>query len=47
MASTPNESYEYCTSMVYEALAKESGLGFAMKVYDHDTGAAQFYFYKK
>ena len=44
---TPFESYEYCTSMVYEALAEQTGLGFEMKSYDHDTGAAEFCFFKK
>lgn len=42
-----DESYEYCTSMVYEALAEASGLGFEMIRYDHDTGAAQFRFFVK
>ena len=42
-----DESYEYCTSMVYEALAEASGLGFEMIRYDPDTGAAQFRFFTK
>ena len=44
---TPNASYEYCTSMVYEALAQASGLGFEMCSYDHETGAAAYRFFEK
>ena len=43
----PTESYACCTGMVYEALAAESGLGFEMICYDHDTGAAKFRFFRK
>lgn len=42
-----DENFVYCTSMVYEALAEASGLGFEMIRYDHDTGAAQFRFFVK
>lgn len=42
-----DESFACCTSMVYEALAEASGLGFEMLRYDHDTGAAQFRFFCK
>ena len=31
----------------YEVIAKESGLGFEMLSYDHDTGAAKFRFFKQ
>ena len=41
---TPGESYQYCTSMVYDALAKAGGLKFEMTGYDHDTGAASYIF---
>ena len=44
---TPFESFEFCTSLVYEALAQQTGLGFKMVSYDHATGAAEFYFYTK
>ena len=44
---TPGESYVYCTSMVYEALAEACGLDFQMVSYDHETGAAKFRFIKK
>lgn len=44
---TPSACYEYCTSMVYGALAEAAGLGFEMILYNHNTGAAQFRFYKK
>ena len=44
---TPNASYEYCTSMVYEALAEAGGLGFAMCSYDQETGAATYRFFEK
>lgn len=40
-----DESFACCTSMVYDALAEASGLGFEMIRYDHDTGAAQFRFF--
>ena len=42
-----DESFACCTSMVYDALAEASGLGFEMIRYDHDTGAAQFRFFVK
>ena len=42
----PHESFERTTSVVYDVLAKEGGLGFEMICYDHDTGAAKFRFYK-
>lgn len=42
-----DESFACCTSMVYEALAEASGLGFEMIRYDHDTGAAKFRFFSK
>ena len=41
---TPAESYKYCTSMVYTALAQASNLKFEMTGYDHDTGAATYFF---
>ena len=42
----PHESFERTTSVVYDVLAKESGLGFEMISYNHDTGAAKFRFFK-
>lgn len=42
----PHESYERGTSAVYGVIAKESGFGFEMISYDHDTGAARFRFRK-
>ena len=42
----PHESFERGTSVVYDVIAKESGLGFEMLAYDHDTGAAKFRFFK-
>ena len=43
----PHESFERGTSVVYDAIAKESGLGFEMLSYDHKTGAARFRFWKE
>jgi hypothetical protein len=43
----PHESFEGTCRYVYQALAEESGLGFEMLSYDHDTGAAKFRFFKK
>lgn len=43
----PKESFERGTSVVYAVIAEESGLGFEMLSYDHDTGAASFRFFKK
>ena len=42
----PHESFEATTSVVYDVIAKESGLGFEMRAYDHATGAASFRFFK-
>ena len=42
----PHECFEMGTSVVYEVFAKDSGLGFEMISYDHDTGAAKFRFFK-
>ena len=42
----PHESFERTTSIVYDVIAAESGFGFEMISYDHDTGAARFRFYK-
>ena len=42
----PHESFERGTSVVYDVIAKESGLGFEMLSYDHSTGAAHFRFWK-
>jgi len=42
----PHACFEMGTSVVYDVIAKESGLGFEMISYDHDTGAAQFRFFK-
>ena len=42
----PHESFERGTSVVYDVIAGESGLGFEMVSYDHDTGAAHFRFWK-
>ena len=44
---TPSESYKYCTSMVYEALAELTGIGFEMGDYEEETGAATYRFFKK
>jgi len=46
-AFVPHESYERGTSVVYDVIAKESGLGFEMISYDHQTGSAKFRFFKK
>ena len=43
----PHESFEATTSVVYDVIAKESGLGFEMFSYDHSTGAASFRFTKE
>ena len=43
----PSENYVYSTSLVYQALAELSGIGFEMRAYDHDTGAASFRFFEK
>jgi HD-GYP domain-containing protein (c-di-GMP phosphodiesterase class II) len=42
----PHESFEGTCRYVYQALAEESGLGFEMISYGHDTGAAKFRFFK-
>ena len=42
----PHECFEMGTSVVYEVIAKESGFGFEMISYDHNTGAAKFRFFK-
>lgn len=42
---TPKETYQATTSIVYEELAKQSGIGFELISYDLSTGAAQFRFY--
>ena len=42
----PHECYERSTSVVYDVIASESGLGFEMLSYDHNTGAARFRFFK-
>lgn len=44
---SPRESFAAGTTVVYETVAKESGLGFEMISYDHATGAAKFRFFKK
>ena len=46
-AFVPHECYERGTSVVYDVIARESGLGFEMLSYDHDTGAASFRFFQK
>lgn len=38
--------FDRATSVVYEVIAQQSGLGFEMLAYDHPTGAAQFRFFK-
>jgi hypothetical protein len=43
---TPHPCYEMGTSAVYDVIAKESGIGFEMLSYDHETGAAKFRFFK-
>ena len=43
---TPHPCYERGTSVVYDVIARESGLGFEMISYDHSTGAAKFRFWK-
>jgi len=43
----PHESFERTTNVVYDVIAQESGMGFEMISYDHDTGAASFRFFKK
>ena len=40
----PYESFERAASVVYDVIAKESGLIFEMTSYDRDTGAANFRF---
>ena len=42
----PHESFAMGTSVVYDVIARESGLEFEMISYDHDTGAAKFRFFK-
>ena len=41
------ESFASGTSVLYDVIAEISGLGFEMRSYDHNTGAASFRFYKK
>ena len=43
----PHECFEMSTGVVYDVIARESGLGFEMIAYDHDTGAAKFRFFTK
>ena len=43
----PHPCFEMATSVVYEVIASESGLGFEMISYEHDTGAAKFRFFQK
>lgn len=43
----PKESFERGTSVVYDVIAKDSGLGFEMLSYEHGTGAAKFRFFQK
>ena len=43
---TPSVWYKQTTETVYEVLAKMCGLGFSLKFYDEDTGAAEFTFSK-
>ena len=42
-----HESFASGTTIVYDVIAKECGLGFEMISYDHDTGAAKFRFFMK
>ena len=42
-----HESFASGTTVVYDVIAKECGLGFEMISYDQDTGAAKFRFFKK
>ena len=43
----PHDAYEYCTSMVYEALAEAGGIGFEMLSYNPENGAAKFRFFNR
>lgn len=43
----PHECFALGTSVVYDVIAKESGFGFEMISYDHNTGAAKFRFFRK
>ena len=43
---TPHKSFEMGTGALYEIIAAQSGLGFEMRSYDHDTGAAKFRFFR-
>ena len=42
----PHACFEMSTSVVYDVIAKESGLNFEMISYDQDAGAAKFRFCK-
>lgn len=44
---TPGPAYRFCTSMVYDALARATGFSFTLISYDEETGAAEFAFSSK